>query len=230
MLGILGGTSFLGLEQNREATTEEVQTGYGPTTVLVADTFAMIARHGAGGYLPPHKINHHAHLKAFEELDVDRIVSFGSVGSLKALYQPGTILVPDDCFAPFRVMTFQEDTLRFVVPGFDEEWRNEVLHTLRDSDLHAVDGGIYAETTGPRFETPSEIRFLSDYADVVGMTCASEAFLANELDIPQVIIAVVDNYANGIGAEPLTGEAFQAQVKANQDRAVTAFEAVLRLA
>ncbi len=40
--------------------------------------------------------------------------------------------------------------------------------------------------------------------DVVGMTMASEATLARELDLPYACICTVDNYCHGLLEEPLT--------------------------
>jgi 5'-methylthioadenosine phosphorylase len=46
----------------------------------------------------------------------------------------------------------------------------------------------------------------------VGMTAASEATLCQERGIGYAMICTVDNWANGVGAEPLTLERFQAQL------------------
>ena len=69
-----------------------------------------------------------------------------------------------------------------------------------------VDGGVYWQTNGPRFETPAEVRMLAAHADVVGMTVASECVAANQLGLEYAAVCVVDNLANGIGVETLTPE------------------------
>ena len=61
-----------------------------------------------------------------------------------------------------------------------------------------VDGGVYWQTIGPRFETPAEIRMIAPHADVVGMTIASEWVVAGELGLEYAAICVVDNLANGL--------------------------------
>ena len=62
----------------------------------------------------------------------------------------------------------------------------------------AVDGGVYWQTIGPRFETPAEIRMIAPHADLVGMTIASECVIAGELGLEYAAICVVDNLANGL--------------------------------
>ena len=62
-----------------------------------------------------------------------------------------------------------------------------------------LDSGVYAQTTGPRFETAAEIRVLAQQGgDIVGMTCRFEASLFRELSIPYALLCIVDNMANGI--------------------------------
>ncbi len=62
----------------------------------------------------------------------------------------------------------------------------------------AVDGGVYWQTIGPRFETPAEIRMIAPHADLVGMTIASECVIAGELGLEYAALCMVDNLANGL--------------------------------
>ena len=49
----------------------------------------------------------------------------------------------------------------------------------------------------------AEINLFKNYADIVGMTMASEATLAREIGIKYAAISLVDNYAHGIVDAPL---------------------------
>ncbi|MFH0883307.1 MAG: MTAP family purine nucleoside phosphorylase [bacterium] len=229
MIGVLGGTSFLETELVRMGTVERVMTPWGGCDVILAEPLCLIARHGREGYLPPHRINHHAHLAALKQLDVRGVVSVGSVGSLKPSLPPGSLVVIDDYYAPGKLVTYHHDRIRFTVPRYNQDWRSALLDQLRKNGLEPVDGGVYAETTGPRFETVAEIKALSIVADVVGMTCASETMLARELDLPHAVVVIVDNVAHGIGTEPLTEEGFRAQVRVNHELALRVLKAVKRM-
>ena len=74
--------------------------------------------------------------------------------------------------------------------------------SLTDTDLEV--GGTYAQTIGPRFETPAEVRALAEVADMVGMTVAAEAVLAGEAALAYAVVCTVDNLANGIEDKALT--------------------------
>ncbi len=229
MLGIIGGTSFVKSDVLTSCEKEQIVTPYGSCTVYGSGDALFIARQGKKGELPPHRINHQKHLSALKRSGVQRIISFGSVGSLSADLHPGTLVMVDDYFAPFKPATFNNDKLHFTVPEISASWRKNIFEALKNADLKPLDHGIYAETLGPRFETKAEIKWLSSAADVVGMTCASEATLANELNIPHCIIAMVDNYCNGITSEPLSGDLFREQASKNTTIINKAFQAVIQL-
>ena len=50
------------------------------------------------------------------------------------------------------------------------------------------------------------------------MTCASEAALANELDLEVAALCTVKNYAHGLDAGPVSFEAIVEAARANADR------------
>ncbi len=89
------------------------------------------------------------------------------------------------------------------------------------------DGGVYWQTFGPRFETPAEIRFIAQFADVVGMTVASECVLAGELDLAYAAVCVVDNLANGVGDANLTVDEFEAGKAANRAAVIATLDTLV---
>jgi purine nucleoside phosphorylase len=100
--------------------------------------------------------------------------------------------------------------------GLDQELRQALLSLLRSHNYSVLDSGVYAQTLGPRFETPAEIRSLAiQGGDIVGMTCAHEATLCRELGLPYAVLCIIDNMANGICGTEISYEEFHAGVKRN---------------
>jgi 5'-methylthioadenosine phosphorylase len=67
------------------------------------------------------------------------------------------------------------DKRAHIVPQLDPQLRAVLLDAARElKPSNAVDGGVYVQTQGPRFETKAEISFLQGVGDVVGMTGAAE--------------------------------------------------------
>ena len=178
-----------------------------PTTVGVLDhgAFVELARHGADGRTPAHLVDHHAHVRALLDVGCDRVLAIGSSGSLRAELGVGTLVAPDDLLALSTYPTFHDSTEGYGLRGFDPSWRAQVLEACSVASRPVVDGGTYAQVCGPRFETPAEVRLLSTFAELVGMTLAAECVLAAEAGLRYAAICQVDNLANGIaphGAAP----------------------------
>jgi 5'-methylthioadenosine phosphorylase len=161
---------------------------------------AIVQRHGAeGAYVLPHQIDHGANLRPLLEQGCDRVLAIGSVGSLRSELAVGSMVCPDDFIALGLSPSIFADARAHAAPGFDPQWRAEVIEAWTASGQQPRDGGVYWQTPGPRFETPAEIRLIAPHADVVGMTIASECVVAGELGLAYAALCVVDNLANGIG-------------------------------
>jgi len=233
-LAVVGGTSVLGLalcdDLGLTARTRRVPVRGGPVVVDDAESVVFLQRHGVDTYVVPHRIDHHAHAHALATVGCDRVLALSSVGGLKLEFDVGTVVVPDDFFA-----LGQQPDSRFVderahsVPGFDPEWRARVVEAW---SAHApsppIDGGVYAQTTGPRFEMPAEVRFLATVGDVVGMTIGTENIAIRERGIAHAAVCIVDNLGNGVGPTRLTVEEFEAGKRANQAMLLATLPGVLR--
>ena len=180
----------------------------------------VLQRHGeASAYVLPHRIDHVANIRALADAGRDRVLAIGSVGALREQLGPGTMLVPDDFIAlDAPALTALEGEAAHRTAGFDPGWRETVVGELAAAGVDAHDGGVYWQATGPRLETPAEIRLIAAHADVIGMTIASECAVACELGLRYAALCVVDNLANGVGGEPLAREDVIAARAANRER------------
>jgi 5'-methylthioadenosine phosphorylase len=179
----------------------------GAEIVAAAERHAVVLqRHdSSGAYMLPHAIDHVANLRSLGEAGCDRVLAVCSVGSLYAGQRVGSFVCPHDFIALQTTVTSLDDPRAHMAPGFDPEWRAEVLAAWYESEAGELrDGGVYWQTNGPRFETPAEIRLIAAHADLVGMTLASECTIAGELGLPYAAVCVVDNLANGVAPHPLS--------------------------
>jgi 5'-methylthioadenosine phosphorylase len=219
-LGVIGGSTFLE-SVGLAAVHHDITTSHGVVSLHDAGDVIVIRRHGEDGYRPPHRIPHHAHVLALEAMGVHTVVGFASVGALHERLRPGDVLIPDDYLSLAPPPTFATDEYLHIVPALDSDVRTLLLEAARTVALthtalrHVHDGGVYAETRGPRFETKAEIRMLAQHADIVGMTAASEATLCQERSLNYAVLCTIDNWANGVGRTPLTITAFQQQLAEN---------------
>src|SRR3954454_8572746 len=181
-----------------------------PVEAVDGGDIVAIARHGFERSVPAHLVDHRANIRAACELGCNRVLALGSVGSLDKNLEVGMLSCPEDFYAPETAPSFYRDPRGHSVPGFDSDWRDVVISawgSLTKTQLEV--GGVYAQTIGPRFETPAEVRALVEVADMVGMTIAAETVLAGEAALAYTAVCGVDNLANGISDKALTVDEYR---------------------
>jgi len=202
--------------------------GERPVEAIAAGEVVGLPRHGFDRSVPAHLVDHPANVRALCELGCGRVLALGSAGSLRLDLGVGSLVCPDDFYAPEIAPSFYDDPRGHSVPGFDPDWRKAIMDAWSErTETDLVDGGVYAQTRGPRFETPAEVRALARVADVVGMTLAAETVLAREAGLAHAAVCSVDNLANGISDQPLTVEDYQRGRDRTAETLKAALESVL---
>jgi 5'-methylthioadenosine phosphorylase len=219
-LGVISGTVFLkGKGIFADLREEEVETPFGRAMVYRSAEIVFIPRHGKDPHrhILPHLINHQANLYAMKDLGVKEIVGVNSTGSLKRRLKPGMLVIPDDYLMPTAGPSIVREKPVHIAPVLDAQARQRWLDTARDCAIEVIDGGIYWQTAGPRLETRAEIAMMSQFADLVGMTMASEAIISQELEIPYASLCSVDNYAHGLDDKGVTMEKILRRARRNTE-------------
>ena len=137
---------------------ERVEVRVGERTVVAVDGTGAVAlpRHGMDGFTPAHLLDHGATIRALCELGCDRVLALASTGSLRLDWRPGTVVCPDDFFAPGVGPSFHQDAGGHSIPGFDPDWRRRVVGAWNETveEPKLIDGGVYAQTRGPPLRDP----------------------------------------------------------------------------
>ena len=86
----------------------------------------------------------------------------------------------------------------------------DIITEVADDFGISMQKGVYAQLTGPSFESPAEIKMLSKLGvDAVGMSTVVEAIAANHMGARICAISCVCNLAAGISETPLTHDEVQ---------------------
>ena len=121
-------------------------------------------------------------------------------GGLNPDWQPGTpVLISDHinltATSPLEGATFVDLT------GLYSSRLREVARSVDPT----LDDGVYAQFTGPHYETPAEVRYAKTIgADLVGMSTALEAIAARHAGMEVFGISLVTNLAAGISPVALS--------------------------
>lgn len=232
--GIIGGSGFT--KSLFEGTQRNITTKYGAASIIESQfeghDVVFLSRHGAGHKISPHKINHKANILALAEMGVTHVLATAAVGSLRTDMAPGEFVIIDDFVDMTQngVITFFEDEGSVVHTDFsdpyDRELRGHLIAAAADIDIngnHAIDhaivhpAGAYLCLSGPRYETPAEVRLFAQWGcDLVGMTGSPEAILCREAKLAYASIAIITNYACGlVNSAPLSHEEVEEQMRSS---------------
>lgn len=101
----------------------------------------------------------------------------------------------------------------------------DIIRAAAQRESVSLREGVYAQLTGPSFETPVEVRMLGILgADAVGMSTAVEATAANHCGMRVCGVSCVCNKGAGLSATALTHE----EVQAAADEAAPLFKKLVK--
>ena len=208
-IGIIGGSGLDDpniLENPKEIT---ITTPYGqPTSTLKTGLInntevVLIARHGREHTIPPTKVNFRANIYALKEVGCTHIIATTAVGSLKEEIMRGDLVIIDQFidFTRHRTITFH-DTFEPHKPihcpmaePFSKYLRDEIIKASTSLNIKFHKTGTVITIEGPRFSTKAESKMFRIWgADIINMSIAPEAILANEIGIPYSAIAMSTDY------------------------------------
>ena len=138
-------------------------------------------------------------------------------GGLNTSFCAGDFMMLTDhiaCFAPNPLIGANIDELGTRFPDmshvYDKDLRDIIESTAKENNIK-LQKGVYAQLTGPSFESPAEIKMLRTLGvDAVGMSTVVEAIAANHMGMKICCISCVCNLAAGMTDNPLTHEEVQA--------------------
>lgn len=217
ILAVIGGSGLYQFEDLENIQNIEVNTPFGKPSSsitlghLMGKPVAFLARHGAGHTLSPSDVPYKANIYALKTLGVQRIVSVSACGSLRGIYAPGYVIIPDQIFD----LTHKRERSFFgnglvahvsVAEPFCKSLSDILEEAIKSSDAKYHRGGTYITIEGPRFSTKAESGLYRQWGmDIIGMTASPEAFLAREAEICYTTMAHVTDYdVWHVGEEPVT--------------------------
>jgi 5'-methylthioadenosine phosphorylase len=232
-IGLIGGSGLekLNLFRNPEEISRKTPYGDPSSTFLKGEvgnnTVYILSRHGRDHTITPTHVNNRANIQALKELGCDHVIATTACGSLREEIDRGHIVIPDQFidFTRYRKNTFYE----VFEPGspihtamadpFSVPLRELLIAAAIDLGLPFHPTGTIVTIEGPRFSTRAEsVMFRKMGADIINMSIAPEAALANEAGLSYATIALSTDYDSWKhDEEPVTWEdvfrVFQENVK-----------------
>ena len=208
-IGIIGGSGLDNPDLLQDAEDSERDTPYGkPSAPLKTGhihgvAVTLLARHGRQHTLPPTQVNFRANIRALKDAGCTHILATTACGSLREDIRRGDLVILDQFidFTRHRITTFYEafaphQTIHTpMAEPFDPGLRRILTEACGELKLAHHARGTVITIEGPRFSTRAESRMFRLWgADVINMSIAPEAMLANEIGLPYAAVAMSTDY------------------------------------
>jgi 5'-methylthioadenosine phosphorylase len=208
-VAVIGGSGLEKLNIFKDVKEVEVETSYGsPSSTFFTGTIGscevyILSRHGRDHSITPTHVNNRANIEAIRKLGCQYIFATTACGSLREEIGRGHVVIPDQFIdiTRHRISTFHDH----FEPGkmahtsmpdpFAGNLRQLLIDGCKKTGITFHPTGTVITIEGPRFSTRAESKMLRILgADIVNMSIAPEASLANEAGIPYAAIALSTDY------------------------------------
>lgn len=230
-IGIIGGSGLDNPDILEHPADQITTTRWGaPSTPLKHGKISgidvvLVGRHGREHTITPTHVNYRANVHALKDAGCTHILATTAVGSLREDIGRGDLVILDQFidFTKQRAMSFHESFAPHqpvhtpMADPFDPALR-KILVDLCHLHAHRFHShGTVLTIEGPRFSTRAESRMFRAWgADVINMSVATEAALANEAGIPYAAVAMSTDYdCWKTDEEPVTWDAILAVFNSN---------------
>ncbi len=208
-IAIIGGSGLENPAILKNATELLIDTPFGPTSsdfkcgTINDREVAILSRHGRQHTIPPTQVNNRANIWAIREIGCTHIIATTACGSLREEIGRGDFVALDQFidFTRHRAVTFFESfepkQMKHtpMADPFDSFLRSKLIETAQELGIKLFEKGTVITIEGPRFSTRAESNMFRLWgADVINMSTAPEAILANELRIPYAAVAMSTDY------------------------------------
>jgi len=207
--GIIGGSGLENPDILVSPAEKSIVTPFGdPSSPLLTGSVngkevVILSRHGWHHTISPSEVNNRANIYALKEAGCTHILATTACGSLREEIKRGELVIPDQFidFTHHRIHTFFDEFEKgqlkhtSMADPFDSTLRECLITTAEEMGLKIHKQGTIITIEGPRFSTRAESRMFRLWgADIVNMSIAPEAILANELGIPYAVVAMSTDY------------------------------------
>lgn len=155
-------------------------------------------------------------IRVLRLLGCETIILTNAAGGISYNLKAGDLMALNDhisVFAPNPLIGKNIDELGTRFPDMSCAYDRELTKLLSDTSIKCgipLKEGVYAQLTGPSYETPAEIRMLRSLgADAVGMSTVCEVIAARHCGLKVVAMSLITNLACGMENKELNHKEVQ---------------------
>lgn len=169
-------------------------------------------------------------IRLMGRMGADILFLTNASGGVNPQFAAGDLMMLTDhisTFIPSPLIGPNIDALGVRFPDMSTVYKPELCKIISETAKSLgikLQEGVYAQLTGPAYESPAEIRMLQKLgADAVGMSTVCEAIAANHMGLRVCGISCITNMAAGITKQALNHK----EVQETADRVAAQFTALV---
>ncbi len=209
-IGVIGGTGLDNpdiLKDSREIKIEKTPYGKPSSPLKVGKIdgvdVVLLSRHGKDHTIPPSEVNYIANIYTLKQQGVTHIVATTACGSLKEYIRRGDFVILNQYIdftskrrnSIYKVFEPNNPVHTPMSDPFDYDLRKNLIESAKELNIKHHSRGTVITIEGPRFSTKAESHMYRIWGtDVINMTTATEAAVANELGVPYAVVAMSTDY------------------------------------
>lgn len=151
-----------------------------------------------------------------KKMGCKELILTNAAGGINQKFAPGDLMLATSFNGMFikkqltKLIGLAEFNKRNSFSDFPTERLNETIRNAAVDLALGLREGVYWYTTGPTYETPSEVKMMGAMgADAVGMSTVHEAVVAKYLGMEVSSISTITNFAAGLSPVKLSHEEVQ---------------------
>ncbi|MDO4300245.1 MAG: purine-nucleoside phosphorylase [Clostridia bacterium] len=170
-------------------------------------------------------------IRLMKMMGAEKLILTNAAGGINFDFKCGDLMLISDhisAFVPNPLIGRNIDEFGPRFPDmsdiYNKEIREKVKKIAKENNINLKEG-VYAQLTGPSYESPAEIKMLrATGADAVGMSTVCEAIVANHCGFKVCGISCISNMASGVTENPLDHK----EVQECADRIAPVFKKLIK--
>lgn len=185
------------------------------------------------GYTPEETV---MPLRLLRLMGCEKIIFTNASGGINKNFSVGDIMMITDhvsVFVQSPLIGKNDDRLGPRFPDMSNVYDKNIYSKVKlSAKANGIElkSGVYAQLTGPQFETPAEIKLLSTLGvDAVGMSTVTEAIAAKHCGYQVCAYSLITNLACGICDKPLTSDEVIETAEKTKDKIRSIIDETVRI-
>jgi purine-nucleoside phosphorylase len=172
-------------------------------------------------------------IEIFQELGIKMLIVTNAAGVINQNFKPGDLMLIKDHIhfmfnSPLRGLTNQHSTnLVSMSDAYSNDYHKKIIELAQNCNINLKSGTLFT-TSGPTYETSSEVKMIRELGgDAGSMSTSGEVIASAHAGIKVIGISCLTNYATGMSKSKLSHEEVTETANAVKDKFIALLSKII---